>query len=328
VRIPLHTHLLRLLICLRRGFETLTLVQEGTVDHTDSLGAAGRYGCVHATCIVRTLAHWKPASHRSGDGHAGDLQWMTAGSGCVHGENFPLVHSDKPNTMRLFQIWINLPPESKMAQPTYVMRWAEEMRFLRGSGGAECQVAVGTLGGVAAGGASPPPDSWGADPAHDVGVFLATLPPGGALTLPPAVVSAANRMAYIVEGPTDAARAAKVTVGGAPAPRGRAAFTLRADAACELRNDNGDGESAQVLVLQGVPIGAPVSQRGPFVMNTQQELNQAFEDYRRTQFGGWPWKEDAVIFARDQARFADIVAADGTKTRVVPPARVADKAEL
>ena len=70
------------------GFETITLVQEGTCDHTDSLGAAGRYG---------------------GDGHAGDLQWMTAGAGCVHGEVFPLVHTTKPNTLRLFQIWLNLP---------------------------------------------------------------------------------------------------------------------------------------------------------------------------------------------------------------------------
>ena len=293
-----------------RGFETITLVQEGTCDHTDSLGAAGRYG---------------------GDGRAGDLQWMTAGSGCVHGENFPLVHTSKPNTLRLFQIWLNLPPEAKMAPPTYVMRWAEEMRFLKGSGGAECEVAVGTLGGVAAGGCAPPPNSWGADPAHDVGVFLATLPPRSALTLPPAVAGAkANRMAYIVEGPTDAAGAAGVTVGGAPAPRGRAAFTLRADAPCELRNDNADGGAAQVLVLQGVPIGAPVAQRGPFVMNTQQELAQAYEDYRRTQFGGWPWDEDAVVFARDQGRFADVIAPDGSKARQVPPPKPAPdaKAEL
>ena len=60
-------------------------MQQGLVDHTDSLGAAGRYG---------------------GDGRAGDLQWMTAGAGCVHGENMPLVHVDKPNTLRLFQIWV------------------------------------------------------------------------------------------------------------------------------------------------------------------------------------------------------------------------------
>ena len=63
----------------------MTLVQEGTCDHTDSLGASGRYG---------------------GDGRAGDLQWMTAGAGVVHGENFPLVQSSKPNTLRLFQIWV------------------------------------------------------------------------------------------------------------------------------------------------------------------------------------------------------------------------------
>ena len=218
-----------------------------------------------------------------------------------------------------------------MAPPTYIMRWAEEMRFLAGSGGAEVEVAVGTLGDVSAGGAAAPPDSWGADPAHDVGVFYATLPPGSALILPPALAGAkANRMAYLVEGPTDSARAALVTVGGAAAPRGSAAFTLRADAACELRNANADGEVAHLLVLQGVPIGAPVAQRGPMVLNTQKELAQAFEDYRRTQFGGWPWKDDAVVFPRDQPRFAEIIAADGTKTRSVPPPRAATdvKAEL
>ena len=69
---------------------------EGYADHSDSLGSAGRYGM-------------------------GDLQWMTAGKGVVHGEMFPLIHSDKPNTLRLFQIWLNLPKKDKMAEPTYVM---------------------------------------------------------------------------------------------------------------------------------------------------------------------------------------------------------------
>lgn len=74
----------------------MTAVTTGLVDHSDSMGSAGRYGF-------------------------GDLQWMTAGSGVVHGEMFPLINTDKPNPLRLFQIWLNLPKKNKMADPTYVM---------------------------------------------------------------------------------------------------------------------------------------------------------------------------------------------------------------
>ena len=85
-----------------RGFETLTATLEGLIDHTDSLGCGGRYG-------------------------GGDLQWMTAGKGIVHGENFPLVNDKGPNTCRLFQIWLNLPAAKKMSDPTYVMHWNEKI---------------------------------------------------------------------------------------------------------------------------------------------------------------------------------------------------------
>jgi redox-sensitive bicupin YhaK (pirin superfamily) len=79
-----------------RGFETLTATLAGLIDHADSMGNAGRYG-------------------------EGDLQWMTAGKGVVHGEMFPLINQDKPNTLKLFQIWLNLPKASKMVEPSFVM---------------------------------------------------------------------------------------------------------------------------------------------------------------------------------------------------------------
>jgi hypothetical protein len=109
-----------------------------------------------------------------------------------------------------------------------------------------------------------------------------------------------------------------VRIAGAAVPRGRATITLRADMPALLENDNSDGETAQVLILQGVPIGEPVAQRGPFVMNNAAEIEQAYADYRRTQFGGWPWADDAVVFAREQGRFADIVV-EGKKVRTLPP---------
>jgi hypothetical protein len=140
--------------------------------------------------------------------------------------------------------------------------------------------------------------------------------------LPPAARGAdVHRVAYLVEGPTTRGLSDKVTIGGKAAPGGRGAFTLRGDLAtvCEHGGPPGS-DPAMVLVLQGVPIAEPVAQHGPFVMNTQAEIAQAFADYRRTQFGGWPWEDDAVVFPRDQGRFADVIAADGTKTRLFPPA--------
>ncbi len=79
-----------------RGLETVTATLEGIIDHSDSMGNAGRYG-------------------------GGDLQWMTAGSGIVHGEMFPLINQDAPNRLRLFQIWLNLPKKSKMTNPGFAM---------------------------------------------------------------------------------------------------------------------------------------------------------------------------------------------------------------
>ena len=85
-----------------RGFETVTVMRDGYIDHSDSLGATARFG-------------------------KGDVQWLTAGAGIVHCEMFPLLDPKSPNRLELFQIWLNLPARSKMASPYFTMLWDQEM---------------------------------------------------------------------------------------------------------------------------------------------------------------------------------------------------------
>ena len=95
--------------------------------------------------------------------------------------------------------------------------------------------------------------------------------------------------------------------------------TLTLNPALPVPLKNSGAEYAEVLVLQGVPIDEPVAQRGPFVMNTQAEIMQAFADYRESQFGGWPWPTDEVVFPRAQGRFASQPDAQGKLALEHPP---------
>jgi hypothetical protein len=140
---------------------------------------------------------------------------------------------------------------------------------------------------------APPPDSWASQPESDLAIWTLRMEPNAHWTLPAASGAGTRRSLYFFKGRS-------VALAGQPID-GHAAIELRADAAVELVN--GD-EVSEFLVLQGRPIGEPVAQYGPFVMNTQAEIAQAMADYRRTQFGGWPWPDSAPVHGRDPARFA------------------------
>jgi redox-sensitive bicupin YhaK (pirin superfamily) len=178
----------------------------GLVDHTDSLGNAGRYGF-------------------------GDLQWMTAGKGIVHGEMFPLVNKDKGNPTKFFQIWLNLPRADKMCDPNFVMHWGEDVpQWLAPDGKAHVTVWAGKLNQVEP--LTPPLRSWARDPDHAVAVWHICLPPGAQLTLPPASMSSSastvNRVLYWLEG-------SSLQVGGrAMVPEREAAITLGTDFTFQL----------------------------------------------------------------------------------------------
>lgn len=261
---PAHPH---------RGFETITLVTSGHVDHTDSLGAAARYG-------------------------QGDAQWLTTGRGVTHSEMFPLLNEDSPNPLELFQIWLNLPPESKTAAPEFTMQWAEDIP-VHTTDGSSVRVIAGALGDVTP--LDPPVNSWAADPANDVAVWLIDVAAGQSLTLPPAHTDDTRRTVYVFDGDAVVDGQA-VAEGWAYQQVGREQTSLSAGA-----------QPVRALLLQGVPIGAPVHQHGPFVANSHAELQQAFTDYQETRFGGWPWPTTEEVFPREQGRFARLP--DGTELR-------------
>lgn len=161
-------------------------------------------------------------------------------------------------------------------------------------------------------GLPPPPDSYGSNPDSELAILLIELQPGGNASLPAARGGrAVNRKAYFIEG-------SSLRLGLSPQQQQdipqHSSVTLDASQADTTFTNPHPSAVAEVLILQGKPIGEPVAQQGPFVMNSMAEIQQAYTDYRRTQFGGWPWKEDAMVFPREKGRFALI---DGTE--IYPP---------
>jgi redox-sensitive bicupin YhaK (pirin superfamily) len=252
-----------------RGFETVTVVLKGFVDHSDSFGAAGRYG-------------------------AGDVQWMTAGSGMQHAEMFPLLNTQTTNPCELFQIWLNLPAAKKMVTPHYKMLWRNEIPVVSmlDAKGNEIRVTViaGKFNDTTA--VPPAPDSWAAKPDHEVDIFLIELKPNAQWTLP-AASAGLNRMLYFYEGTSIAV--------GSDVVMAEHALEISSEVAVPMKNGS---SVSRLLLLQGRPIGEPVVQYGPFVMNTQQEIQKAFSDYHQTLFGGWPWDRTDPVHPRDKLRFA------------------------
>jgi redox-sensitive bicupin YhaK (pirin superfamily) len=257
---PAHPH---------RGFETVTVVTKGLVDHSDSLGAAGRFG-------------------------NGDVQWMTAGKGVQHCEMFPLLHQDKENHLELFQIWLNLPKANKLTEPHFAMLWGDTISTYErqdvGGKATHVKVIAGNIENTNA--PSPAPNSWAADATHEVAIWTIKMEAGAQWKLPTASRSM-NRSLYFYEGNS-------IQIAGQIFSTHQA-IELHADQ--EVLLQNGDTESF-LLLLQGKPIGEPVVQYGPFVMNTQAEIQQAMSEYQRTQFGGWPWPSYEHVHPREKGRFA------------------------
>jgi quercetin 2,3-dioxygenase len=264
---PCHPH---------RGFETVTVVRNGYVDHSDSMGAAGRYG-------------------------KGDVQWLTAGAGVQHAEMFPLLDPGNPNRTELFQIWLNLPARSKLVAPHFKMIWGEQVpkRYVVDGAGRKTRVAVvaGTFDGIEP--PHPPPDSWASNPDSDVAIWTLQMDPQATFTLSSARPET-NRTLYFFAG-------SALRIGSREIPRSHL-VDVQPDVPLIL---HAGGEAVEILLLQGRPIGEPVVQHGPFVMNSREEIVQTMQEYQRTEFGGWPWERHDQVHAVEQGRFA--LHADGRK---------------
>ena len=165
---PAHPH---------RGFETVTIVRKGLIDHSDSLGAAARFG-------------------------GGDVQWLTAGRGIVHAEMFPLLDTTAPTPLELFQIWLNLPARSKMAEPHFKMLWSQDIPRHLATNAAGAQTEIACIAGRLTGAdmdhtpPAPPPDSWAAQPESDLAIWTLKMAPGARFTLPPTAGDRTRRKLY------------------------------------------------------------------------------------------------------------------------------------
>ncbi len=259
---PYHPH---------RGFETITINKEGIVDHSDSLGGAGRFG-------------------------AGDVQWMTAGKGILHSEMFPLLNSDKENTLEIFQIWLNLPRVSKMVPPHFKMLWNEDVPVIKDIDDAGNTTTVELIAGILGNDKSlePTPNSWAANPQNEVLVATVKMDAGATYCLPKTESNEAKRVLYFYRGNQIEIDQSTITVN----------HSIEVESTEKLELKNKGKAAAYLLVLQGKPINEPVAQHGPFVMNTQQEIREAFVDYQQTQFGGWPWPQEEQVHDRNKGRFA------------------------
>jgi redox-sensitive bicupin YhaK (pirin superfamily) len=255
-----------------RGFETVTVVRNGMVDHSDSLGGAGRYG-------------------------HGDVQWMTAGKGVQHAEMFPLLNREQPNPLELFQIWLNLPARKKMSEPYYTMFWNHQVPKIIRKDEQDRTTKIEVVAGMVEGELppDPAPDSWAADPDHEVAIWYIEMEKHACWTLP-AATSGMYRSLFYFEG-------AKVQINGKFVDAGH---LIELDAGMESRMANGS-EKSRFLFLQGRPIGEPVANYGPFVMNTASEIQQTYIDYQATRFGGWPWPSEEHVHPPHRARFARYV---------------------
>jgi len=220
-----------------RGFETVSIVYQGALEHRDS---AGNYGKLFE----------------------GDVQWMTAASGIVHEEKHEEAFTREGGTLEMIQLWVNLPAKHKMDTPSYQDIADVDIPEIELAHGARLRLIAGEYAGETGAARIHTPLTLG-DIRHERGAnYTLNFQPGW------------NAALYVLEG--------EVILNGSTRVR---------EAHLASLGHEGDSlkvevvEGGKVLLLTGEPIDEPIATYGPFVMNTQEELVKAFEDYRSGKMG-------------------------------------------
>lgn len=258
---PIHPH---------RGFETITIVLRGFLDHYDSSGSKGRYG-------------------------PGDVQWLTAGRGLQHSEIFPLLNEDGDNPLEVFQIWLNLPSKDKFVDPFYNMLWAEDIPLVikEDEKGNKSKVTIITGSYQNKKALNPNPNSWANNEKNNMRILIIELDPNTEFTIPK-VSKTLNRNLQYYEGESIIIDNTNI----------KSKSSIRLAGNEDIRIINGNKKSS-LLLLEGEPINEPMVSQGPFVMNTMCEIKNAHMDYNKTQFGGWPWDSREPVNPKDVGRFVE-----------------------
>lgn len=232
-----------------RGFETVTYMIDGQLRHADSHGGGGLIS-------------------------GGDTQWMTAGSGILHIEAPPEEVVAAGGLFHGFQLWVNLPKDQKFAQPRYQDIHGSEVKLARSAdGGALLRIIAGEVGGHGGPGSTHTP----------ITMVHATVHPGAQLDLP--WPREYNALVYNLGGKATAGPDRRPFHTGQLAVLGTGdLITLGAEASQDVKHNNG----VELLLLGGRPIREPIAMYGPFVMNTREELAQAFSDYQAGRLGAIP----------------------------------------
>ena len=224
-----------------RGFETVTIVFDGEVEHHDSTGAGGVIG-------------------------PGDVQWMTAASGILHKEFHSHAFTKTGGKFEMVQLWVNLPASAKNAAPGYQTLVSGDIPTTKLGAGAKARVIAGEIDG----------SKGPARTFTPVNVWDVSLEKGASATLTPpeghTVLIAALRGSVALDGGEETLREAEL----ATLSRDGGGFTVEAS------------EGARLLVLTGEPIDEPVVMHGPFVMNTNEEIRAAIQDFQSGRFGAIP----------------------------------------
>jgi redox-sensitive bicupin YhaK (pirin superfamily) len=224
-----------------RGFETVTYMLSGEMQHKDSRGHAGRLT-------------------------PGDVQWMTAGAGVVHSEMPSAEFTRTGGRMHGFQLWVNLPKRDKMMKPRYQEIPGAQIPKVTSADGL---VSVSVIAGEAMGRKAV------IETRTPIIYLHYSIKPGGVATQQ--VSSTYNTFAYIVDGEG---------LFGAERERAKdGQMVLFAQDGNEVRIENTGNATLDVLLIGGMALNEPIARYGPFVMNTEDEIRQAFEDYRLGRMG-------------------------------------------